>query len=78
MGYNQIQKIGGGFAVQTARNEMETLVHNSAEGENSTQKYLRFWGTDYQYLNSNSEKRWLPVPENSDFQRFLRRCNWKL
>jgi hypothetical protein len=78
MGYQQIQKMAGGFAVQTARNEVENMIVYRTEEENSTQKYLRFWGTDYQYLKSNSEKRWLPVPENSDVQRFLRKLNWKL
>jgi hypothetical protein len=73
MGYQQIQKIAEGLAVEAARNVLENMVLNRAEEENSPQKYLRFWGTDYQYLNSNSERRWLPVPEDSEAQRFLRK-----
>jgi hypothetical protein len=38
------------------------------------QKYLRSWGIDYPYLKgiNNHELRWLPVPEVSEVQRFIR------
>ena len=38
------------------------------------QRYLRSWGNDYPYLKGirNDEQRWLPVPEDSEVQRFMR------
>jgi hypothetical protein len=45
-----------------------------AGSTSAQQKYLKFWGKHYPYLNGNNgnEQRWLPIPENSEAQRFIR------
>jgi hypothetical protein len=42
--------------------------------EKVSQRFLRSWGNDYPYLNGNEKdsQRWLPVPEDSEIQRFLK------
>ena len=37
------------------------------------QKHLKCWGDDYPYLGNSLDRRWLPVPENSDAQRIIRK-----
>jgi hypothetical protein len=53
--------------------EESSMVDNEGNKERS-QRYLRSWGTDYPYLRAHrkDEQRWLPVPEDSDVQRFMR------
>jgi len=66
--------MGTTLFLQDFKHRDNDLVRYYAEGEKGTQKYLRFWGNDYQYLGSNrdSEPRWLPIPENSGAQKMIR------
>ena len=62
---------------QGFRNRQELIPLYNKERKERSQRYLRFWGNDYLYLNGdkNNEQRWLPVPENSEVQHFIRNLN---
>ena len=53
--------------------EVSILVDDEGHKERS-QRYLRSWGIDYPYLKGRrkDKRRWLPLPEDSDVQRFIR------
>ena len=44
------------------------------KAEKSTPKLLRVWGEGYHCFreNENKERRWLPIPENSEAQRVIK------
>ncbi|MBN1628100.1 MAG: hypothetical protein JW944_16395 [Deltaproteobacteria bacterium] len=46
----------------------------------SSHRYLRFWGNDYAYLekDQNCVKGCLPIPENSEAQRIIRKMAGQL
>jgi hypothetical protein len=70
------KKMAGSTNAQAGENRDKKMRHyNYRNDENeSSQKYLKLWGKDYLYLNGNNgiERRWLPIPENSEAQRFIR------
>ena len=70
------KKMTGSTNAQAGENRDKKMRHydyRNYENE-SPQKYLKFWGKHYPYLNGNNgnEQRWLPIPENSEAQRFIR------
>ena len=76
MRYQETQKMTGSMLTHSINNEDETLaLDRNGENENSLKKYLKFWGDDYAYLKMDNQPRWLPIPEDSEAQRFLRNSN---
>jgi hypothetical protein len=59
------------------QNRDKTIISKSDPGHDQPRKYLKLWGDDYPYLSENKNKmrRWLPIPENSEAQRFIRNHN---
>jgi hypothetical protein len=75
------KKMAGSINAQAVEDRDKKIRHydyRNYENE-SSQKYLKFWGKHYPYLNGNngSEQRWLPIPENSEAQRFIRSMSTK-
>jgi hypothetical protein len=74
MFYNADQQIIENVTAQIGRSEFQTGSILEELIKNRPDRYLRYWGKDYPYLNEimNCAQGCLPIPENSDAQRFLR------
>jgi hypothetical protein len=64
----------GGIATQISREEFGIESIHQDLLDSRPGMYLRYWGTDYPYLldSRNSAEGCLPIPENSEAQRFIR------
>ena len=60
--------------MKISADERQTVSPVQKPDKERSRRYLRFWMYDYPYLNGPSSRtnQWLPVPENSPAQRFLR------
>lgn len=67
------QEAGGAMGRGFHGKEEPTVAGHEAKKERAP-KYLRSWGNDYPYLREETKEaqRWLPVPEDSEVQRFMR------
>ncbi len=68
------KKVEGIIDYQSFHSSQEPGLVDDEGHKEKSQRYLRSWGVDYPYLKAHrkNEKRWLPVPEDSDIQRFMR------
>ena len=72
----KMQKMPGDIAMHFRKNGWEiSVLPRRSDNENSQMRYLKFWGNDYPYLKEDNQPRYLPIPEDSDTQRFLRKLN---
>ena len=68
------QNMVGGTLIHSMKNEYEILkLYRKGENENAQTRYLKCWGNDYPYLKGDNQPSYLPIPEDSDAQRFLRK-----
>ncbi len=60
--------------MQFFQNRDRTITLPNCLEQDRPGRYLKFWGNDYPYLGEigNNMQRWLPIPENSKAQRFIR------
>jgi hypothetical protein len=63
-----------GAGVQTGQDEFDIKSIREDVPDKKQNLYLRYWGKDFPYLSDygNCTQGCLPVPENSDVQRFIR------
>ncbi len=56
------------------QNRDQAMKAPSNLGQEGPRRYLKFWGNDYPYLSKieSGMNRWLPIPENSKAQCFIR------
>jgi hypothetical protein len=72
---NQInQKIIDGPTIDLDQNKVRAFSSRKDSMEINPDRYLRSWGNDYPYLDyyPNYLQCCLPIPENSEAQRFIR------
>jgi hypothetical protein len=74
MFYDAGQQITENVTAQIGRDEFRTESFHEELIKNRPDRYLRYWGKDYPYLNENRNctPGCMPIPENSDAQRFIR------
>jgi hypothetical protein len=62
-------------AIHLVKDEINIRSFQNNFMKENLKKYLKSWGNDYPYLNDyeNCMNKCLPIPENSEAQRVIRR-----
>ena len=75
MRYQTNQEILNGATIYFIQNEAGIISKPENYGNEPSIMLLKLWVNDYPYLNSNGNclQRCLPIPEDSEAQRHIRR-----
>jgi hypothetical protein len=74
MRYQVNQELLNGATIRLDQDKVSVTSFHEHFMKDNSGRYLKFWGNDYPYLNDNRNcaQGCLPIPENSEAQRFIR------